>query len=260
MEPPENEPAIAEPLSVMLILHVGMKKSGSAWFYRMASDVAEAAGYPRAADVRERSGLQTVIREKTDHVNGRNPLRLARLLLASRRTGPFLVTTHRAGSYSTGVIARAGLIRVVLSYRDPFDVVVSLMDHGRRAREKGNRSDHASVTDVRTALDYLEPYLAEWSFWAHRAGTLAVRYEDLLADAPAELGRLRDWLGIDVADDRLRDIASRYSAQAIVARDEPFERFHLATGGNRRHTDVLTAEELRICRERIGGLRAAMGY
>lgn len=103
--------------------------------------------------------------------------------------------------------------RVVYLVRDPRDVCISLFHYSR----KTGKLDSAQPVDVQ--LPVFARAFAEADGWAEhvggwlgarhgREGFLLLRYEDLLADAPAQIARLADFLGVQADWQRCEDIAA----------------------------------------------------
>jgi hypothetical protein len=88
---------------------------------------------------------------------------------------------------------------------------------------------------------------------------LLVRYEDLLADTPAQLGRIFDWLELGVGDEQVREIAARHAFEAAPdERRGPGKDMRAASPGQWREN--LTEDEQRAMREIMGPKLAELGY
>jgi hypothetical protein len=97
--------------------------------------------------------------------------------------------------------------------------------------------------------------------YERRVGSARVmlRYEDLLADPAAQLGRVCDALGILASERRLAEIADRHAYDAVTddAKGEGKEVRSAKPGGWRAN---LTAEEQRAMLEIMGGKLAELRY
>ncbi len=141
--------------------------------------------------------------------------------LARREHGlrePWIVIKEPNGSHGAELIARTlPRCRLVFLLRDGRDVVDSMLDAdspgGWRTRREG-------VIPVATPEQRMGLIERESLLWLRRTAAVEsacemlgpervhrVRYEDLLADTPGELGRLDDWIGIGRSPARIRAAA-----------------------------------------------------
>lgn len=68
--------------------------------------------------------------------------------------------------------------------------------------------------------------------WVRQPEVLALRYEDLIVDTPAQLARISEHLGLGLAPETLSDIAARHSFKARTGREPGTEdpRGHVRKG------------------------------
>lgn len=244
----------------MIVVHVGLKKSGSAWLYHMINEIAVLGGMQDTTRIRDEFGLEAIMKTENNRCNVRNPRNLLRLLKPHFAGRSFVVRAHRGGSPLTVLLARLGIVKVVFSFRDPYDVVVSLLQHAEKARARGGSVAHTHIHTVEDSVEHVLPFLDEWKWWSKRDAALLIRYEDLVGDTERELRRFRDFVGLNVADEELKRIADHYSADAIRARNESWKRFHLNKSGAGRHLESLSEADYDLCERRLGDIRRRMGY
>jgi hypothetical protein len=88
---------------------------------------------------------------------------------------------------------------------------------------------------------------------------LLVRYEDLLADTPAQLHRIFDWLRLGVTPDQVQEIAARHAFESAPdERRGPGKDMRAASPGLWREN--LTEDEQRTMHEIMGPKLAELGY
>jgi hypothetical protein len=174
------------------------------------------------------------------------------------------------GSHAADTIASLmPRTRVLFLLRDGRDVVDSLVDAmlgsdswwvertrslGRPPQERlAFVSQHANLWVRRTMA-------SQRAFEAlPEAQRLLVRYEEILTDTPGQLGRIFDWLGIDVTDQELAAISERHAfASAPRDRRGPGKPMRAATPGLWR--DNLTEDEQRTMHEIMGAKLKELGY
>lgn len=143
----------------------------------------------------------------------------------TRWTRPYLVVkepnTSEAADSLVKLLPRS---RVLFLIRDGRDVMDSLLDFvkGEAARE--------FIWDDLSAKQRENYLLGSAASWVYRMdvvqracelvgpeSALTVRYEDLLADTPAELIRIARWLGVDDSADWAAEVAGRHAFKHIPA-------------------------------------------
>jgi hypothetical protein len=88
---------------------------------------------------------------------------------------------------------------------------------------------------------------------------LLVRYEEILADTPGQLLRIFEWLGLEVGDSDVREIAKRHAFEAAPRdRRGPGKPMRAATPGLWREN--LTEDEQRTMQEIMGAKLTELGY
>jgi hypothetical protein len=88
---------------------------------------------------------------------------------------------------------------------------------------------------------------------------LLVRYEGILADTPAQLRRIFDWLALDVSEKKLAAIVDRHAFESAPRdRRGPGKPMRAATPGLWREN--LTEDEQRTMHEIMGSKLAELGY
>lgn len=155
-----------------IIAH-GVAKSGSTFLFQVARDVAAAInGLPHEkAKSRFFPGMEVpdyVLQPADDLIEP-----LVRLLPPS---AAYVLKTHgRITPFITSGI-RSGLIKAVVSFRDPRDLVVSMLDAGVSDRKKRQDRGFSPLYNVEDAL---QPVRDGWEAareWAYLPGTLPVPY------------------------------------------------------------------------------------
>jgi hypothetical protein len=240
----------------MLIVSAGMPKSGSAYFYNVLNGVMVAAGFPDARAIKDKYGLTGVMRWHNNNVDVRFGL-LLRLWLISRREGPFVVKTHAAPQPSMKLLASLRWVRVVYTYRDPRDVLLSAMDHGQKILEAGEHHTFASLVEFDKAFAAVETWLGTWRAYHAMPNVLGIKYEDLLADPVQTLRRCEEFLGLAVKDDARTAVLWQYN------RDNPEaarEELHLNKAVAFRYRTEMSAEQRRRFLDAAGDTLQAMGY
>lgn len=234
----------------MIVVSNSLPKSGSTLLCYLTADLVRAA-YPQTgldALARATAAGQTAGRDIFVRALDRATLRL--LVEIADRHGPVVVKVHQPLTRVVRNFFETGRFRATLVHRDPRDVILSAMDHCRRT--DGER--FAEFHSVRTSIPQMRRYFRNVERWLDRPDTLVVRYTQLVTDAVTTLARVRDFLGIDVPEPRLRDIVSRRTENPKPG------ALQFNTGKITRFADEMDVDDIRLCNKKLGGMIERLGY
>ena len=159
--------------------------------------------------------------------------------------------------------------RMIFLLRDGRDVIDSLVD----AMLSDQSWWKERTTSVGRPPEERVTFVSQHSaLWVHRTiasqrafeslpeeRRLLVRYEELLADTPAELGRIYDWLGLNVSAREVQAIASRHAFESVPEdRRGPGKGIRAASPGLWRQN--LTDAEQEAMHEVMGEKLREFGY
>jgi hypothetical protein len=241
----------------MIVVSASLKKSGSGWYFNLTNDLLAATGGDDVRALREEYGLHDVLQGENCQVNPR-PLQLARLYRVHRRGHSFVVKTHAAPTPSLRLLLRMGAAAATYIYRDPRDVVLSALDHGRRARVEAPQNVLARLHTVEDAARYVRTLLDEVDAWTRRSDVLLVRYEDLQADPAAEVRRLAAHLRLEVDDGTAAALVGRYDRGALSEQER--RHLHFNKGVSGRFAEEMSAADRAVCDRLLGRHLARLGY
>ena len=103
----------------MIVLSVGMRKSGSGWYFNMTNDLLQAAGGRDARQMKNRRWLRSIVQGNNCTIGRLKLSKLVRLALPHRAGHPFAVKTHSGPAPSLRAFTATGLAKVTYLYRDP---------------------------------------------------------------------------------------------------------------------------------------------
>ncbi len=192
----------------------------------------------------------------------RTPSRYLRLH-ALRPRHVRMIKVHFSSSLRTGDFPQRGA-KYIYTYRDPRDLVASLIRKGRYRVGQGRRSPKALRRLVRREL-------RGDAFWRTRTSVWIGRYEDFSDDIPALVRSLADFLDVAVDDDvvaRICDFVDVERQRARVADVsssgiDPGLRItsnHITDGQEGAWRRTLTPEELAAVERVAGDWMTAHGY
>ncbi len=241
----------------MIVVSASLKKSGSGWYFNMTNDLLVRLGHQDVRALRSRYALESVLREDNCKINP-NVVKLSRLMPLHLRGYTFVVKTHAPLTPSLRLLMAMGMVKATYIYRDPRDVVLSALEHGERVRKAGTSNVLAELHSVAEAARYVTTLLRDWEGWTKSPHTLAVRYEDLLADTPGVLKRLAEFLALEATAEDIESVVARYAQgnQDAVTRN----RLHFNKGVVGRFRSQMNASELALCQKQFGPYLQKMGY
>ncbi len=241
----------------MIVLSVGMPRAGSGWYYNLTNDLMLASGAQDARLIRKRFHLQGILTEVNCNIGALTPRRLLAVCLPALMGNTFVIKAHAAPSPFALRLIRVGTIRPSYIYRDPRDAMLSVMENGRRAIEKGRANAFSPYADFDAALNFMAEYLQVWEAWMTCSQALLVRYEDFLLNYNHEAGRLVDFLGLDIQKPEIRSILTRYQPEGA----KPDQKgLHFSHGKIGRFRQKMNPEQQDAMADRFSGFLGRMGY
>jgi len=159
--------------------------------------------------------------------------------------------------------------RVLFLLRDGRDVVDSLVDAmlgseswwAERTRQLGRPPQERLSFVAQNSMLWVSRTMASQRAYELLAEgqRLLVRYEELLADTPAQLRRIFDWLGLELSDRSLAALVKKHAFESAPRdRRGPGKPMRAATPGLWREN--LTEDEQRRMHEVMGAKLAELGY
>lgn len=218
-------------LSRALIVSYGMPKSASTFAWLIIKDVLVSGGAPVVTLSDAAKGNPA----KEDFVERLWPDRLA-AIRGEVGDGCAVVKTHGL-TVRPGEIEEAGFERAIVfvQHRDPRDVALSLIDHGRRSRAEGV-PDFAQCTDVPACFPVLDHAIRALEGWARHPNAVPVDYDSLCFDTEATIARIAATCGLHVDPAR---IAARYAERERITQFNKGKSARWREEMSPRHAELL---------------------
>ncbi|MCK5427988.1 MAG: sulfotransferase domain-containing protein [Anaerolineales bacterium] len=241
----------------MIILSVGMPRAGSGWYYNLTHDLVTATGGQDARQIRQRYHLESILTEVNCNIGALTPRRLVAISIPALTGNTFSIKAHAGPTPTALKLIQRGLIHPTYIYRDPRDAMLSAMDNGQRAREKGRSNAFSHLVDFETAVDFMLDYLRIWEAWMACELALHVRYENLLTGYEFEAERLLEFLKIETQDSAVQDVIDKYRPRQA----QPGQKgLHFSKGKIGRFRQRMTIEQQDFMVEKFGTYLEHMGY
>lgn len=179
---------------------------------------------------------------------------MARLVYVSALYGDCVVKCHWGRDRCVSAMLRSGIARMTLCYRDPRDIVLSAMDHGRRSRQgKDPAKAFAALHSLEDAIEFTRRVISQFEFWFDHPGVHLIRYEDLMRDQASEIREMCDFLRWPV---HVEAIDNAVQQEALKRKSS----WNFNKGTTFRYREEMTVEQISVCNNVFAGFIARLGY
>ena len=241
----------------MIILSVGMPRAGSGWYYNLTNDLMLANGAQDAHQIRQRYGLQGILTEVNCNIGALTPRRITAVMLPSLLGNTFVIKAHAALTPYARFMIQRELIRPSYIYRDPRDAMLSVMENGLRALQRGQPNAFSPFAEFEAALHFMVEYLHIWESWMGCQQVLLAKYEDLLLDYETETGKLMEFLALDQNQPQIQAVIGKYRPEKA----QPDQKgIHFSHGKIGRFRQKMSPEQQALMADRLGAYLVRMGY
>jgi hypothetical protein len=241
----------------MIILSVGMPRAGSGWYYNLTNDLMLANGAQDAHQIRQRFRLQGILTEVNCNIGALTPRRITAVMIPSLLGNTFVIKAHAALTPYARFMIQRELIRPSYIYRDPRDAMLSVMENGQRALQRGQPNAFSPFAEFEAALHFMVEYLHIWESWMGCQQVLLVKYEDLLLDYETETGKLMEFLALDRNQPQILALIEKYRPEKA----QPDQKgIHFSHGKIGRFRQKMSPEQQALMADRLGAYLVRMGY
>ena len=247
----------------MVVVSAGMVKSGSLWYYRLIDELLVASG--KKDDLLTPPHSPIEVFHTGDKIKcGLTFSNLAKLSKSARQGYSYPVKTHSAPTLSLPLFGSVvSAVKITYIYRDPRDVVLSVLDHAKKAREESLRINLRDIASFSEAADFVEIELMKWKKWKIYQSMFRVhmvRYEDLVDDTVSEVKRLSEFLDLNVPESELHNVVTKHSRKQNKNKTKITNKTHLNKGITNRYIGEMSSQELAYCENRFASYLRDMGY
>ncbi len=241
----------------MIVLSVGMQKSGSAYIYNLINDILVYAGNKDARDVKEEYNLSEVMKWYNNNIGHINIKLIFKLIRISLKSGTFAVKTHSAPNSLHSLLLKTGLIKTIYIYRDPRDVLLSVQDHGIKILAEGENHTFAKMVGFNDAFVSVKNWVNIFKEYKKNKDVLCLRYEDLITEPILTLQQICDYLNISIPNQDLKNILKKYDKENPNA---DMTGLHFNKGITNRYVNELSEAQIDRFRAEMGIILEEMGY
>lgn len=243
----------------MIVISAGLQKSGSGLYFNLTNDLLQAAGKEDARQIRAQYGLEELVEHYNCNVGDLNWEKLKPLISLHFKGKNFVVKTHNPPTSISTWLTRLNILRPTFIYRDPRDVVLSALAHGKKIVAKGENHTFAVCTSIEKTIPMVESWLETTVLpWLQSRSVLAVKYENLLADPIMEMERLAEFLDIQLDRASLENIYAQYEPNRLDDFQKDYLHFNKGKAGDFRSS--MSTQELDLCNRSFQSHLEIMGY
>jgi hypothetical protein len=245
----------------LIVLSVGMQKTGSEWLFNITNDLLIAAGNQDIRVLRERFHLQRFMTKVNCNIDPLKPFNLAFVSIPHWLGNTYVVKTHDSLTPASRWMIKRGFMKATYIFRDPRDVALSAFEHGERIRKKGIHSQTGfdKLITLEEAIRFTADLFPIWESWEGCKEILLMQYENLRKDTISEIKRLVDFLGLNLYQEEIGRIVDRYD-RGKPRRDLSPSKLHFPNGQSGRWESVMTPSQKALCEELFGEFIPRMGY
>jgi hypothetical protein len=221
----------------MIIINSSVPKSGSTALVWLLQELVKKSGRRNAQEVIVKKNGNPYFRRMTVGL-------FLWFTWVHFTSGSFVIKMHRPPDTYSKMLVRLGLAKVVCSYRDPRDIVLSALDHGERNRQASSTSRvFTKFTDIDSALFDVTMWLKFHQGWKEfNKGVLFVRYEDFMEDKEKTVVQMDQFLKLGVSGQVMEDILEKYEQRKA-------QMHNYNKGKTNRYMEEMTEEERKQCEE-----------
>jgi len=240
----------------MVILSAGMQKSGSAYIYNIINNILIFSGYKDARQIKDRYGLSELLKWHNNNVGDFTFKNLFKLLAIGFQEKKFAIKTHSGPTTLVNSLLKLGLIKAIYIYRDPRDVMVSAMDHGKKIIEQGENHTFAEMVDFDVAIKNIKSWVDVFYKYQKNPNVLTVKYEDLMLRPNDTIKHICEYLSVNISATQAETILNKYSKDNPNA-DMKGLHFNKAELGRYKS---MTSDQLQLIEMELGADIRFMGY
>ncbi len=241
----------------MLIVSASMQKSGSGYLYNLLNDMQIAAGNADARTIKKKYSLGELMQYHNNNIGKMYLRTLFKLWLLSCREETFVVKTHAVSSRASQWFDILGLVKMIYIYRDPRDVILSVMDEGKRILERGEQHSFAEYAQFDDALQAVKDWSGVWQTYNEIPSILMLKYEELLADPESVMKKCENFVGVTLKESTRNGILFRYNKKNPKG---DLQGLHLNKAVATRYKTEMSGAEKERCLDVLGGYIEKMGY
>ncbi|MGB3401838.1 MAG: sulfotransferase domain-containing protein [Microcoleaceae cyanobacterium] len=127
----------------------------------------------------------------------------------------YVIKTHCFLDDETKKMLSEGKVKAAVSYRDPYDIVVSLKDAGEIERQREEHKQRPYFTEIQSyedALKKLPPVLKEAKLWLDCEDTMQINFSRIANEPVVIAQEIADYMGVNIDPQKIVKIVESYTS------------------------------------------------
>jgi len=240
----------------LFVLSAGMPKSGSTLLSWYQKEIVE-----HVFPVNGQKQVEESIKE--GHIAGighfvhniEEEERLRKLYSLSTVHGPFVVKTHTPLTPDVQEFLEKHPVSVTYIHRDPRDIILSAIDHGRRIKGEGVSTAYFSqFQTIDNSIPLVKDYCRTAIDWISSGLCEIYTYHDLITKPEDQIERFCRMISKSVDDQFVQELIDKYT----VNQDPGVRQFN--RGKASRFHEEMTTKEIEACNSELSEEIVSLGY
>jgi len=231
----------------MIIINSSIQKSGSTLIFRYQKDLIRLSERKNAQKRFNRYSYYGFVHR----VN----LRVFFIMLYIHLFhGDFVVKIHTGPTLFIRFLLLLKVAKATFSYRDPRDVILSAIDHGRKTRKNMDTTGaFIDFISIEGSIPLVKRWTRLWYQWKRFNHVLFIRYEEMMDDKMHLLRQIAGYLGYTPDDSEIDAIYTRHEKNKEKA-------WNFNKGTTYRYRTEMSPEDIQLCNEAFSDSLQEMGY
>ena len=235
-----------------------MQKSGSGYLYNVINELLIISGSGvDARKIKQNRNIDRLMKWHNNNVGEFGFYKILKLLQISFQDGTFVIKSHSGPNLLIKVLSKFGLIRIIYSYRDPRDVLLSAIDHGNKILPDGEVNAFKGIVEFDKALLAVKDWVSICEQYAKMPNVLMVKYEKMMQNPIQTIIDIENFLKISLPADKRQEISWKFSKENP---EGIREGLHFNKAQSLRYQIEMTDEQKSICKTEFKNYLEKMGF
>lgn len=227
----------------MIIISYGLPKSASTITYTYTEELLLASGIKNG-----QQKFKAFFKEGFVYKFGITSTLL--IILIHAFYGSIVIKTHSAPSFFIRFLLKLYATKATCTIRDPRDIVLSAIDHGKR---KEPNNPFKKFTSINNALPAIIEEFKKCEKWLHYKNILVIRYENITQSPATELHNISNYLSFTLDIKTISIIINKYEKTKNLNKN--FNK-----GTTNRYRSEMSEEEISLCNSSANKYIHLLGY
>lgn len=243
----------------MIIICAGMEKSGTGLLFNYLNDYLTIEYDKNTKTIRDKYDLNDLLMKNNCQIHNLHLSKVWQLRKTYLNEKLFVIKCHNKPEWNTKLMARLGIFKLVYSYRDPRDVILSAIDFGNKLltqkQHRGMFSEKFPNVDI--GVNSIKPWLHIWEKWNNFKDVKMIRYEDMNSNPYSTFLNTITYLGLSVNELTINKIIEKYSKHVLTS---DVAAVHFNKARNQRYLTEMSDKQIELCNKELGSYIIKMGY